>query len=128
MAVTSSLTAWAGTQAALSTTASTGVSGTTSNNNILTYNAPTATWGLVVAYAAYESLTGGNPLATRALAKQVGSYFWYASHKAKTLGYAPRPLRDTLTQTIAWLLQSPHMTQRRRKRVRPPADVVATAY
>ena len=62
VAVTSALTAWAGTQAALSTTASTGVSGTTSNNNVLTYPAPTATWGLVVAYAAYDAAAGGNPI------------------------------------------------------------------
>lgn len=60
--VVSSLTAWAGTQAALSVTASTGTNGTTSNNNTLTFPAPSATWGLVIGYAVYDSLTGGTSI------------------------------------------------------------------
>ena len=62
VAVTSSLANWAGTQGAGTTTASSGTTGTTSNNNILTYAAPTATWGLVVGYAAYDAASGGNPI------------------------------------------------------------------
>ena len=56
--VASTLANWAGTQGALSTTVSTGTSGTTSNNNAITFPAPTAAWGVVTSYAVYDSLTG----------------------------------------------------------------------
>jgi hypothetical protein len=59
VAVTSSLANWAGTQGAGTTTASTGSSGTTSNNNTITFPAPTANWGTVVEFALFDSLTGG---------------------------------------------------------------------
>jgi hypothetical protein len=59
-AVTSSLTAWAGTQAAASTTASTGTSATTSNNNVITFPVPTANWGVVAGMGIYDAVTGGN--------------------------------------------------------------------
>ena len=62
VAVTSSLTNWAGTQAAGSTTVSSGTSGTTSNNTVITFPAPTANWGSVVAVCIYDAATGGNPL------------------------------------------------------------------
>lgn len=62
VAVTSSLANWAGTQSAGSTTASTGTSGTTSNNNVITFPAPTANWGVVSHYAVYDASTGGNPI------------------------------------------------------------------
>jgi hypothetical protein len=61
-----SLTNWSGTQAAASTTTSTGTNGTTSNNGVITYGSPTAAWatGLAAigAYIVYDQLTGGNPL------------------------------------------------------------------
>lgn len=64
VAVACSLTAWAGTQAAASTTASTGTGGTTSNNAVITYPAPTADWSaspaMVGAVLFYDQLTGGN--------------------------------------------------------------------
>ena len=64
MSVASSLANWAGTQAAASTTASTGTSGTTSNNNPVTFPAPTANWATgaaqVAAIAIYDQLTTGN--------------------------------------------------------------------
>lgn len=57
---------WAGTQAAASTSASTGTTGTTSNNSIILFPAPTAAWAsgsaAVGAFAVYDSLTGGNLL------------------------------------------------------------------
>ena len=62
VAVTSSLTAWAGTQGAGTTTASTGTSGTTSNNAAIACPAPTANWGVVTSYAALDAASGGNPL------------------------------------------------------------------
>lgn len=66
VAVAHTLANMAGTQAAASTTASTGTGGTTSNNNAITFASPTANWhptgGLVVGLAFYDSLTGGNML------------------------------------------------------------------
>lgn len=60
--VTSALTAWAGTQAAASTVASTGTSGTTSNNAAITFPAPTANWGSIVAFGIFDAATAGNLL------------------------------------------------------------------
>lgn len=62
VAITSSLANWAGTQAAASTTASSGTSGTTSNNNAITFPAPTANWGSVTGIAVYDASSGGNEL------------------------------------------------------------------
>ncbi|MBT2299261.1 hypothetical protein J7E70_02180 [Variovorax paradoxus] len=61
-----SLANYAGTQAAASTTASTGTGGTTSNNGVVTWPTPTGQWvpagGAVWAVAVYDQLTGGNLL------------------------------------------------------------------
>lgn len=57
-----SLADFAGTQAAASTTASTGTGGTTSNNAAITFAAPTANWGIVGAMAAYDAASAGNLL------------------------------------------------------------------
>lgn len=62
VSVASSLANWAGTQAAASTTASTGNTGTTSNNAAITFPAPTANWGVVVAIGIWDASTGGNLL------------------------------------------------------------------
>lgn len=59
--VASSLANFAGTQAAGSTTASSGTSGTTSNNNTITFGAPTSNWGVIAALVTYDALTSGNP-------------------------------------------------------------------
>lgn len=67
VAVTSSLANWAGTQSAGSTTASTGTSGTTSNNNAITFPAPTANWGQVVEYCVFDAASAGNLLWRTAL-------------------------------------------------------------
>lgn len=62
--VAATLAAWAGTQSAGSTTASTGTSATTSNNASVTFPAPTAAWASAPAaigiLAVYDQLTGGN--------------------------------------------------------------------
>lgn len=57
-----SLTNWAGTQAAASTTASTGTSGTTSNNSAINFPTPSGTWGTVTHFAIYDASTAGNML------------------------------------------------------------------
>jgi hypothetical protein len=59
----SSLANWAGTQGAGTTTASTGTSGQTSNNSVVTFPAPTANWGVVTAYGLFDAASGGNLIA-----------------------------------------------------------------
>lgn len=66
--VASALANWAGTQSAASTTASSGTSGTTSNNGAITFPTPTPSgWGTVVAFGAYDAVSGGNLLFYAAL-------------------------------------------------------------
>lgn len=68
VAVTSALTTWAGTQAAASTTVSSGTNGTTSNNNVVTFPTPTPSgWGTVTGVGVYDAATGGNLLFYSAL-------------------------------------------------------------
>ncbi|MBC2668768.1 hypothetical protein ACFOON_15120 [Novosphingobium piscinae] len=62
VSIASSLANWAGTQAAASTTASTGSSGQTSNNGTLTFPTPTANWGTVAAMVLSDASSGGNGL------------------------------------------------------------------
>lgn len=62
VAVASSLANWAGTQSAGSTVASSGTSGTTSNNTVITFPAPTANWGTVVEYCIFDAASAGNLL------------------------------------------------------------------
>lgn len=57
-----SLTAWAGTQATLSTVASSGTGGATSNNSAITFNTPGGSWGTVGYFGILDALTGGNLL------------------------------------------------------------------
>lgn len=60
VAVTASLANWSGTQGAGTTTASSGTSGTISNNIAITYPAPTANWTTVVCWGILDAPTGGN--------------------------------------------------------------------
>lgn len=62
VAVAASLAAWAGTQAAGSTVASSGTSGTTSNNATISFPTPTAGWGNVTHFAVYDAASAGNLL------------------------------------------------------------------
>lgn len=57
-----SLTNWAGTQSAGSTTASSGTGGVTSNNAAITFATPSGTWGTVTHWGLVDSGTygGGN--------------------------------------------------------------------
>lgn len=59
-AVTASLANWAGTQSAGSTTASSGTSGTTSNNNAITWSASTAAWGTIQSVGWMDAASDGN--------------------------------------------------------------------
>lgn len=65
--VASGLTSWAGTQSSGSTTASSGTSGTTSNNGVIEFPSPTAPWGQVVEFCVFDSDEGGNLLWRAAL-------------------------------------------------------------
>lgn len=67
-AVACSLANWAGTQAAGSTAASTGTSGATSNNAVVAFPTPTASWGTATHFALFDAATGGNLLLHNALA------------------------------------------------------------
>ena len=58
--VTSSLANWAGTQSAGSTAASSGTSGTTSNNSAITWSASTAAWGTIQSVGFMDASTAGN--------------------------------------------------------------------
>lgn len=60
--VVSSLANWAGTQGSGTTVASTGTSGTTSNNVAILFPQNTAAWGTIGWWAIYDALTGGNML------------------------------------------------------------------
>ncbi len=60
--VTCSLANFAGTQSAGSTVASTGTTGTTSNNSSITFATPTANWGTIVGIGIYDASTSGNLL------------------------------------------------------------------
>lgn len=56
--VVGSLTKWAGTQSAGSTTVSTGSGGKTSNNEVLTFPSPSGAWGSVGWTGLHDSSTG----------------------------------------------------------------------
>jgi hypothetical protein len=71
--VTSSLSNWAGTQSAGSTTASSGSGGQTSNNGAITFATPSGTWGTASHFGIYDAASGGNLL------------FWGALAVAKTI-------------------------------------------
>lgn len=60
--VAASMAAWAGTQSAGSTVASSGAGGTTSNNATVTFPAPTANWGVVTHFGLSDAASAGNQL------------------------------------------------------------------
>lgn len=67
VAVSSSLANWCGSQSAGTTVASSGSSGTTSNNGVITFPTPSAAWGTVQAVGIFDAATGGNLLIYAAL-------------------------------------------------------------
>jgi hypothetical protein len=60
VSVASTLANWAGTQGAGTTAISTGTGGTTSNNNNISFPAPTANWGVITGFGIFDAATGGN--------------------------------------------------------------------
>jgi hypothetical protein len=62
VAIASNMNNWSGTQGSASTVASSGTSGTTSNNGNITFPTPSALWGTVVATGIFDAPTGGNLL------------------------------------------------------------------
>lgn len=62
VAVSRALTAWAGTQAAASTVASSGTTGVTSNNAAITFPVPSGSWGTVTHFAILDATSAGNLL------------------------------------------------------------------
>jgi dihydroflavonol-4-reductase len=67
--------------------------------------------------------TGKPPQATRDQAMQVGNYFWYNHTKAARLGYRSRSTRDAILETLAWLLDSPHLSESQRKSLNPSIEL-----
>lgn len=67
VAITSGLSAWAGTQGAGTTAASSGTGGVTSNNAAITFPAPTANWGTVGWFRLVSASTGGTTWFCQAL-------------------------------------------------------------
>ena len=66
-----------------------------------------AAYALVAAVEGWCALRRKPPPITRSVLQLMGRYAWYDSQRARTeLGWEPRPLADTLTDTIAWLRQS----------------------
>ncbi len=51
-----------------------------------------------------SKVRGTAPPVTRDVLQILGRYAWYDTSKARTeLGWAPRPLQETLTDTVGWL-------------------------
>lgn len=65
--VPATLAAWAGSQGAGTTTASSGSTGTTSNNAAIVFPAPTANWGQIVSFRLWDAASAGNALLCQAL-------------------------------------------------------------
>ena len=73
-----------------------------------------------------SKISGKPPLGTRDMAKMVGSYFWYNDQKAQQLGYdGSGSTRRAILDTIAWLLDSPHLTTKQRRALNPTNEVLA---
>ena len=67
VSVSAALSAWAGTQSAGSTAASSGTGGVTSNNSAISFPTPSGSWGTVTHWGLFDASTGGNLLVHAAL-------------------------------------------------------------
>jgi dihydroflavonol-4-reductase len=64
--------------------------------------------GLVGVLGLVSRVRGKPPAITGDVLQILGRYAWYDTSKARTeLGWTPRPLRETLTDTIRWLRDQP---------------------
>jgi dihydroflavonol-4-reductase len=86
--------------------------------------APVA-WVASAAAEGWAKLTGGTPLSTREEALTVGRYYWYSSARAVRLGYQPRPARDAVAASLAWLVISEHVPRFVREGLRLTPEVRA---
>jgi len=86
--------------------------------------APVA-WVASAAAEGWAKLTGGTPLSTREEALTVGRYYWYSSARAAQLGYQPRPARDAVAASLAWLVISEHVPRFVREGLRLTPEVRA---
>ena len=68
-------------------------------------------------------ITKKPPLGTRDQARMVGSYFWYNHSKAAALGYRARSTREALIDTIAWLFDSPLLSESQKAQLNPSIEV-----
>lgn len=60
VSVTRDLVNWAGTQGSGTTVVSSGTGGATSNNSIITFPVPSASWGTVTHFGIFDAATAGN--------------------------------------------------------------------
>jgi len=86
--------------------------------------APVA-WIASTAAEGWAKLTGGTPLSTREEAMTVGRYFWYSSARVAPLGYQPRPAREAVAASLAWLVISEHVPRFVRESLRLAPEVRA---
>ncbi len=84
--------------------------------------APVA-WAASAAAEGWAKLIGGSPLSTREEAMTVGRYYWYSSARAASLGYTPRPAREALAASLAWLVISEHVPRFVREGLRLAPEV-----
>lgn len=55
-------------------------------------------------FEAWSAVTARPPLVTRAVLEAAGNYSWYDAARARReLGWQPRPLSQTITDTVRWL-------------------------
>ena len=90
VAIASSLANWAGTQQPGSTTASSGTSGTTSNNITVQFLVPSGSWGTVTHFTIRDAATAGNLLFYGALQAQ------RAIIASQDVNFAPGTLQVTV--------------------------------
>jgi dihydroflavonol-4-reductase len=65
------------------------------------------------------------PLSTRVQATMVGRYYWYSDEKARALGYAPKPAKEVLLETLSWLVTSRHISREIRATLKLSPDIFA---
>jgi dihydroflavonol-4-reductase len=71
-----------------------------------------------------STITRKPPLVTRDMTRALGRFFWYDCSKATKLGFEARPSRDTLADTIAWLIKASfHISDKHKRRLKPHEDV-----
>jgi dihydroflavonol-4-reductase len=71
----------------------------------------------------FARVQGRQPFSTREQSAMIGRYYWYSHARAKSLGYGAAPARAALTETISWLVASPHLSRELRAGLRLSADI-----